>query len=243
MNGFSCCAAIPCYRHGSALGAVLAHLAPYGLKAVVVDDGNLKEEAELISRTCREHGASLVVHPQNLGKGFAVASAVKWAHEQGFDHMLQIDADGQHDAADIPKALSIAMEHPHDVVSGAPVYDASAPRSRTIGRQITNFFVHVETMSRQIEDAMFGFRVYPVDEVFSLLSRRDLRSRMNFDVEIMVRLYWEGLDFRFFKTRVTYPQDGVSSFRPVDNLLLSMMHTKLCMMMPLGLVRRLHARR
>src|SRR5690606_17949432 len=82
--------------------------------------------------------------------------------ERGFSHALQIDADGQHDAADIPALLALAKANPEALVSGWPQYGDDMPRSRRYGRWITHFWVWIETLSLAIKDSMCGFRVYPL---------------------------------------------------------------------------------
>jgi hypothetical protein len=75
---------------------------------------------------------------------------------------------------------------------------------------------------------MCGFRVYPVAAVQALRARQKLGSRMNFDTDILVRLYWSGLQVVNQPTRVAYPSDGVSHFRVwADNVQISGMHTRL----------------
>ena len=59
---------------------------------------------------------------------------------------------------------------------------------------------------------MCGFRVYPITPVMQLAARTPLGKRMDFDTEVMVRLYWQGTPSYFLPTRVTYPADGVSHF-------------------------------
>ena len=75
---------------------------------------------------------------------------------------------------------------------------------------------------------MCGFRVYPVAPVLALARAGALGRRMNFDTDILVRLYWAGLEVRNLPTRVAYPADGVSHFRLWrDNVLITRMHTQL----------------
>ena len=73
---------------------------------------------------------------------------------------------------------------------------------------------------------MLGFRVYPIAPVIELMKRQRIGARMNFDTDILVRLYWQGLNVVNLPTRVAYPIDGVSHFRVFfDNVLITRMHT------------------
>ena len=60
---------------------------------------------------------------------------------------------------------------------------------------------------------MCGFRVYPLPPVIALDRRRQLGERMNFDIEVLVRLYWAGLEIINVPTACSYPSDGLALSR------------------------------
>jgi len=226
---FSPCLIIPCYNHGPMMAGVLDNLRAFNLPCIVIDDGSDATTAQELQRLAAvTPWMSLTRLPSNLGKGRAVMAALRLADEQGFTHALQVDADGQHQMADVPAMLAEARKHPDCLISGQPVYDDSVPKARLYGRYITHFWVWVETLSFSLKDSMCGFRVYPLKPCLTLMAKHALGLRMDFDTEIMVRLYWQGTRSRFLPTRVTYPQDGISHFDAVkDNLKISLMHTRL----------------
>lgn len=216
---------VPIYNHLAQFTDFSARLREIGISVLVVDDGS--DNAADVEHFCRENGFLYFRHEKNLGKGFAIKSGLLWARERDFTHALQIDADGQHEPADIPKFLAAAREHPESLINGVPVYDADAPRSRTQGRKITNFWVTIETRSRAIGDAMCGFRVYPLREMTPVLPKLTC-ARMGGDIEIVVRAFWAGIPVRNLQTRVRYPKNGVSHFRVFsDNFRLSLLHARL----------------
>ncbi|WP_434466655.1 glycosyltransferase family 2 protein [Aeromonas dhakensis] len=223
------CILIPCYNHAAPLAAVLARLAEFKLPCLLVDDGSEPVAAAALDALAAQHPwVSLLRHPHNQGKGGAVMTGLRRAHELGFSHALQVDADGQHDLADLPALLAEARQHPAALVSGRPLYDDSVPKGRLYGRYITHVWVWIETLSFAIKDSMCGFRVYPLASTCALLERVALGRRMDFDTEVMVRLHWAGVPMRFVPTRVIYPVDGRSHFRLFrDNLDISWMHTRL----------------
>ncbi|MBQ4665508.1 glycosyltransferase family 2 protein [Aeromonas hydrophila] len=223
------CILIPCYNHAGPLAAVLARLAEYELPCLLIDDGSEPvAAAELAALAARYPWVTLLRHPHNQGKGGAVMTGLRRAHALGFSHALQVDADGQHDLADIPALLAEADKHPAALVSGRPLYDDSVPKGRLYGRYITHVWVWIETLSFAIKDSMCGFRVYPLAATCALLDRVALGRRMDFDTEVMVRLYWAGVAVRFVPTRVIYPADGSSHFQLWrDNRDISWMHTRL----------------
>lgn len=223
------CLLIPCYNHAGPLAAVLARLAEFKLPCLLVDDGSEPVAAAALDALAAQHPwVSLLRHPHNQGKGGAVMTGLRRAHELGFSHALQVDADGQHDLTDLPALLAEARQHPAALVSGRPLYDDSVPKGRLYGRYITHVWVWIETLSFAIKDSMCGFRVYPLAATCALLERVALGRRMDFDTEVMVRLHWAGVPMRFVPTRVIYPADGRSHFRLFrDNLDISWMHTRL----------------
>ncbi|WLS77503.1 glycosyltransferase [Erwinia pyri] len=227
LADFSPCVVIPCYNHGAMMASVLARLAPFSLPVFIIDDGS--DEATQGCLAALDHAnVTLIRLPQNRGKGAAVMRGLQAAAAAGFSHALQVDADGQHQIEDSPALLAAARQHPACLISGQPIYDDSIPKSRLYGRYITHFWVWVETLSFSIRDSMCGFRVYPLAPTLALATRHPIGARMDFDTEVMVRLYWRGTPSRFIPTRVTYPVDGVSHFDALhDNLRISWMHTRL----------------
>lgn len=218
---------VPCYNHGRMLAKTLEPLLT--MPIIIIDDGSDKATADEIDRLCACHdNVSVCRLSQNGGKGAAMMAGFKAAKAQGYTHALQIDADGQHDARDVPAMLAASKKEPDALISGEPVYDETIPKKRLIGREITHFWVKVETLTTKKMDSMCGFRVYPIDAVMALLAKTTPGRRMDFDPEIMVRLYWEGTPIRFIPTRVIYPEDGLSHFDLVkDNVRISKMHTRL----------------
>ena len=222
---FHPCVVIPCYNHGATMSAVLARLQPFGLPCIIVDDGSDPVTKQQLTQLT---GVTLIQLETNQGKGEAVITGLKAAAQAGFSHAIQLDADGQHCIEDIPRFLAQAQAHPECLISGMPEYDKSVPKSRLYGRYVTHVWVWIETLSLSLKDSMCGFRVYPLAATLGTLAQYRPGKRMDFDTEIMVRLYWAGTDSRFLRTRVIYPQGGVSHFDALhDNLRISWMHTKL----------------
>jgi predicted LPLAT superfamily acyltransferase len=241
------CIIIPVYNHGDALVATLDGLSPRGLPIIVVDDGSDTRNQARIAAAAAAAGATLLRFEENRGKGAAVLAGFREADRRGFTHALQVDADGQHDLNDVPRLVERAREHPGAMISGNPQFDASAPASRLYGRAITRFWVWIETLSFAIPDAMCGFRVYPLAPCLRLIARHPPGQGMEFDIEIAVRLYWQGVPFIAVPTRVIYPDGGTSHFRVVaDNWRITRTHTRLffgmLLRLPLLLMRKLGMR-
>jgi len=225
----SYCIVIPNYNHAQVIDDTISKLQEYDLPIILVDDGSDVATQEVLAQIDSTYSnVSLHRRAQNGGKGAAVNSGLSLAHQMGMTHALQIDADGQHDLNDIEKILAESQANPTGLISGQPVYDDSISKGRYYGRFLTHFWVYIETLSFSIKDSMCGFRVYPLCDYMQLANSIKLGRRMDFDIEVMVRLYWKGVPVSFIATKVHYPENGISHFNLwKDNWLITKMHTKL----------------
>lgn len=223
------CAIIPSRNHYRDVAAIVRRLRQEKLFVYIIDDGSDEPAGSALAALHdRENGVVALRLAENRGKGGAVVTAMKLAIEDGFSHALQVDADGQHDLAALPRFLELAARYPEAVICGKPLYDASVPLGRKIGRWITHVWVWIETLSFRIADSMCGFRLYPLAPCAQLLAEEKLGSRMEFDTDIIVRLFWRGVAPVTLGVRVTYPPHNISNFDLLkDNWRIAKMHTRL----------------
>jgi glycosyltransferase involved in cell wall biosynthesis len=244
---FNPCILIPVYNHTAVLENTIRLLGARSLRIVLVDDGSDTQHRAILQRLAADHAhVYLVTRARNGGKGAAVKTGLIEAQRLQFSHALQVDADGQHDLGDVERFLEAARANPAALVAGHPVYDDSVPRFRFYARYLSHGLVWLNTLSFTIIDSMCGFRVYPLRQSCALLKRTHMGNRMDFDGEFIVRWYWAGHPLVQLPTRVVYPADGTSHFRYVrDNVLITIMHTKLFLLMilhiPLLLARKFRA--
>ena len=223
---------VPFYNHPQNIKALIAALKTYELPVIVVDDGSDEESKQILAELERTEGILLLTREQNGGKGIAMKDGFKFALERGFSHVLQIDADFQHDAALIGEFLRQSEAHPQSIVCANPIYGDDAPKSRVHGRKITNFWVAINTLSLGIKDAMCGFRIYPLEQL-KKAAAKSKTSRMEFDIEILVNAARQGVDMRWIDTCVRYEKGGISHFKMLrDNALISLMHAKCFFSLP-----------
>lgn len=229
---------VPVYNHGSTLEFVVKQLSEYGFPIIVVDDGNDEVNKKFISDVAEKYSQVVVVtRKKNGGKGKAMNDGVRKAYEMGLSHILQIDSDGQHDAGRIGHFLEVSMSNPEAVICGYPEYDENAPAKRVNGRKVANAWIHLVTLSNEIKDSMIGFRVYPVEPYYKLISGfAFIDGRMGYDIDILVRFSWKGIKIISESVKISYPIDGVSNFRMVrDNIRISLTYAKLV----IGMIVRL----
>ncbi len=233
---FHPCAVIPTYDNPATIARVVDAVRAHVQTIIVVDDGSGAAGAAEVARLGTAALAMTVRLPHNLGKGAAVKTGLRMAKRLRFTHALQIDADGQHDTRDVPRFLAAASAAPESLVLGRPVFDGSAPRLRLVSRKISQFFTDLETGGRVIHDDMCGFRVYPLGRLGNL----DMTgNRMDFDIEVAVRLVWRGVPVVNLPTPVRYlspDQGGVSHYRVSrDTLRIIWMHVRLVLQAPFRL--------
>ncbi len=202
------------FDHEHAVARVVDAVRAARLPCLLVDDGSGPACARELQRLAATIPQTSVLRlPVNSGKGAAMLAGFAAAWQRGYSHGLQVDADGQHALADIPAFIAAARREPQALICGRPVFDRSIPAARHYGRYLTHGLVWLNTLSFSIPDSLCGFRVYPLAAVMSLMAQEYIGRRMDFDVEIIVRLYWREVPMRWIPTAVTYPLDGVSHFR------------------------------
>lgn len=242
MNSdFSLCVLVPTYNNPQTLRAVVLKAREFVESVVVIDDGSDLQSRAIVEQIGKEGLAHVHHREKNGGKGAAVKTGFDVATNLGFTHALQVDADGQHDLARIGDFVAAAQARPDALILASPLFAKGTPCGRRWARKITIFFVHIETLGPVIDDAMIGFRVYPIARALACRARGD---RMDFDIEIAVRMVWHGVPVHNIPIAVRYlttEQGGISHFRLFDdNARISWAHTRL---VSEGLLRGLFTRK
>jgi glycosyltransferase involved in cell wall biosynthesis len=156
------CVIIPVYNHSEAIVHVVEELKPFGLSCYLVNDGSSEQCSAVLRRIAGQENEWITLYERerNGGKGAAVMDGLQLAIAGGFSHAIQIDADGQHRLADISRFLEASEHHPDKLILGKPRFDATVPKKRLYGRQFTNLWIWINTLSVAIADGMCGFRCY-----------------------------------------------------------------------------------
>jgi len=223
---------IPSYNTGERLFSTVEAARVQWNPVWVVIDGSTDGTGErLQAMAASDPGLRVLILPSNQGKGAAVLHGLREARAAGFTHVLTMDSDGQHPADLIPAFMKASQDRPETMVLGRPIFDASAPLLRVRGRRVSNSWTQLETLFAGIGDSLYGFRVYPLVDLMTVMEAQPWMRRFDFDTEAVVRLAWRGVKPVNIDAPVKYltaEEGGVSHFRyGRDNVLLTWMHTRL----------------
>ena len=219
-----CCCVIPVFNHASTAPAVIERTRAVMHDVLVIDDGS--EDINLAEYFAGS-GIEVIRHPSNMGKGAALLTAVRTLAPRGYDYMITLDADAQHDPEDIRRFLPLLESGARTVVAGVRDFSVpNVPRRSKVGRALSDFCFLLET-GKRISDSQSGFRAYPLRYVSRI---RCTPLRYEFETELLVRCMWAGLDLAEVPISTHYDPPGkrVSHFRPFrDNGRMVLLHVRL----------------
>jgi len=154
--------AIPCLNEDVAIGSVVLKARRHADDVLVIDDGSQDRTAEV----ARLAGATVVRHERNLGKGAAYMTLWRRAREGGYDALVVLDGDGQHDADEVPLLLA-RLKEGADVVVGARWGDTTQmPWWRRAGKRVLDYATAWGSPAAaggagpRLTDSQSGFRAY-----------------------------------------------------------------------------------
>jgi glycosyltransferase involved in cell wall biosynthesis len=204
-------AVVPAYNEAATVAAVVRsiHEQRPEFDVLVVDDGSTDDTGDL----ARSAGARVLRHPFNLGIGGAVQSGFAFALENEYDYMVQVDADGQHEAGQIGLLVEEMRRDPSlDLVCGSRFLTRSsypAPISRRTGIHIFAFLLS-RVVGQPISDPTAGFRLYNRRAI--ALFARDYPHDYP-EVEAVLMVHHHRLKMREVPVRMLERGGGVSSIR------------------------------
>ena len=212
-TNLKCIVVIPTYNNDGTIAQVIADVKHYASDIVVVNDGSTDATSEILKNT---EGIRVIEYAENKGKGYALKLALAKAYEWGYRYAITIDADGQHYADDIPTFIDRIEQVPDSLLIGARNLTAdNMPSKNTFANKFSNFWYKVET-GNTLADTQSGFRLYPLTKLQNI---RFITSRYEFEVEIIVRAAWRGVNVENIPIKVFYAPVGerVSHFRPLQD--------------------------
>ncbi len=215
---------IPTYNNPKTLGNVIERALLHNLPLLVINDGSTDDTRNVLSQFAN---IQIINLEKNQGKGVALKTALRWAIEQNYQYAVTLDSDGQHYPEDISVFLNEIEQSPDTLLVGARNLQAeNMPAKNTFANKFSNFWFRIET-GIKMNDTQSGYRLYPLHKLKGL---KFFTGRYEFELEILVRAAWQGIEVTNVPIRVYYPpvEERISHFRPLrDFMRLSLLNTVL----------------
>jgi len=192
---------MPAFNEAAVISSVLskipARIDSFATTVVVVDDGSTDGTSEL----AREAGALVLRHLTNLGVGAATITGLRAAKQLDAEIIVTMDADGQHDPAQIEKLVHCLIEGPFDVVIGSRLFSSSEmPPTRVAANLLLNLLTFV-VYRKIVVDSQSGFKVFSKQA----LAAMDLKaSGYEICSEIIGEIYRKNLRYKSAPINAAY---------------------------------------
>jgi glycosyltransferase involved in cell wall biosynthesis len=207
----SVCGIIAAYNSQATIADVVRAVRRHLEAVIVADDGCTDGTAD----AARRAGADVISLGKNRGKGHALRVLFAEARARGFSAVIAIDADGQHDADDIPAFLQAHRDFPEAVITGSRMANPDGiPRYRRNSMFVARFFVSLAA-NQFIDDTQCGFRLYPLAVIESVALRKE---RYVTETEILVKVGDSGKAIRSLPIKALYPPGQVTHFRSIRDV-------------------------
>lgn len=155
--------AIPVYNEERTVQRVLAHVLQYADDVLVIDDGSTDRTVSLLPKL----PVDVIRHARNRGYGHALRDAFAWADIHGYDWIITMDCDEQHEPQSIPEFLEAAKQNRSDIISGSRYLSRDdAEGTVPADRRAINSAMTEEINARlglNLTDAFCGFKAHRVD--------------------------------------------------------------------------------
>ena len=221
-DALKACVIIPTYNNATTLAAVIADVTQYSNHVIVINDGSTDNTVDIVKNY---PAVQFISYAKNVGKGWALRKAFAYATAQGYQYAISIDSDGQHFAKDLPAFYDKLEQEPNAIIIGARnMGQASVPGGSSFGNKVSNFWFKVETGITS-PDTQSGFRLYPLQP---LKKMNFITRKYEFEIEVLVRAAWKGVDIVSVPVTVYYAPAGerISHFRPYkDFFRISVLNT------------------
>lgn len=202
-------ALIPAYNEGPRITTVIRGALQF-LPVLVVDDGSSDQTGQAAESV---PGITVLHHARNQGKGAALKTGFRWALENGYEAVIMLDADGQHDPEEIPQFLEVYRRHRSDQIIGARDYNQIP-----IIRRMTNYigrWTFSWAMGQPIPDNQSGYRLVSRRLMQALLESKE--QGFHFEVEMIMTTIKQGMRLDWVPIKTIYG-DETSHINPIEHV-------------------------
>jgi glycosyltransferase involved in cell wall biosynthesis len=201
-------ALIPAYNEEFAIQSVVRETMKY-LPTLVADDGSTDATAKL----ARKVGAIIVQNGNNLGKGAALRNGFRYALENGYQAVLILDADGQHDPHEIPLFLESYQQNQGNLIIGMRDF-TQMPFTRRLANTLGSKLVNRLTREH-IPDNQSGYRLIDARLMELLLDSQEMG--FEFEVEMIFACLYAGLSVHWVPIKTIYANEK-SHISPLSHI-------------------------
>lgn len=206
--------AIPIYNEEQYVPRVLAHVLEYADDVLVIDDGSTDRTVAMLPK----FPVDVIRHGVNRGYGRSMRDSFAWAATHGYDWVITMDADEQHEPAAIPSFVQAARENRADVISGSRYLNLEdAEGSPPQDRRAINFTITRELNQRlglNLTDSFCGFKAYRVEALPRLRLTEDGYA---FPMQFWVQAAAAGLRIQEVPVKLIYNDPNRSFGGPLDD--------------------------
>lgn len=209
---------IPAYNEAETIRETVTAAKAHADEVLVVDDGSTDETGDRV----QAGGATVLRHTENQGYGAALETIFQYAHIRGVEHLLILDADGQHDVNDIPDLIATQQETSAELVTGSRFTgdsETEMPRYRQFGLTVinvlTNLSLRLGYSYTTVSDTQCGFRAYDNEAIETMATAEEIDSGMGASLDILFQAAREEHDIVEVPTQIQYDVDNPSSKNPI----------------------------
>jgi glycosyltransferase involved in cell wall biosynthesis len=203
-------ACVAAYNEENTITDVLVKVIPHVNELVVIDDGS----EDNTGRIAENHGAFVIHHSHNLGKGAALRHCFDLARKRGSDIVVTLDADGQHDPDDIPSLVTPIQASEADIVIGSRTMNMKALKSMGPVTFVSNRLVSYLLSARyggDFTDVQTGYRAFSKTSIQRILPR--LKSTgFEIELEIIYKARLLGLKLKEVPVSIRKRAEGKTKF-------------------------------
>ena len=199
---------IPSYNEARTIGKIVKDIVNMGLSVLVIDDGSYDNT----EREALDHGALVIRHTGNLGKGVSVREGIEYVLEKmNYDWLIMMDGDGQHDPADIPSFMAATKDGEVDIVIGNRMMQTKTmPSSRYWTNKFTSWVLS-RICGQKIPDSQCGYRLIRINALRNIKLTTD---KYDIESEIIVEAAEDNLRIKSVPIRTIYCEE-ISGINPV----------------------------
>jgi glycosyltransferase involved in cell wall biosynthesis len=203
------CAVIPAYNEEKSLGLLLKKIKAHPIDIIVVDDGST-DQTTLIAE---QEGAYIIRHSANEGKGGALRDGLRFALEKGYDIIISLDGDGQHDPDEIPLFIEKINASEAGIIIGNRLHSPKGmPASRLFINKLFSGLTS-KVCGQNIPDALCGYRIIKKEVLKNIILKSE---RFDIDPEILIKSAKAGFKLDSINIRCIYAEES-SHIRPMQD--------------------------